>query len=419
MEAVPGHTASPAAPATTLGWRGQPGRVPVARAVRAEPAGRGGRRRGHDLLERVRFALVVYVASRALLLVLAVVDSALMNRSFTSELTNWDGYWYLLLTATGYPTHVLHLQTTLGFFPLYPMITWLVAHALFCPDTVAALLVSGAGGLVAAVLVQRLCARWWGDESGRRAVVLFCLFPGSVVFSMAYSEGVLISLAAGCLLALERRRWLLAGVLAGLSTAVGPSALAIIPACAVACMLELRRKGWRDRGARSSLLAPLLAPVGIVAFGIFLWSWTRTPFASFDAQRYGWGERTDALALYRQARTLQGESSFTHFDVHAVNLNLVAGLVGAVVLGVGIVLLLRRPNRVPAAALVWTLGVGFLAVTSEYTPPNPRLLITAFPAVLVLAHVVGTRGYKWLIAVNATLLIVMSAITYVGIALRP
>ncbi|MGO9581433.1 MAG: mannosyltransferase family protein [Acidimicrobiales bacterium] len=369
--------------------------------------------------QQLRWTLAVYAGSRALLLILAVVDSALTQRSLGSELSNWDGYWYIQLASNGYPTHIPHVYSTLGFFPLYSMVMWLVAHVLFCSYLVAGLLISGIGGFVATVLVQRLCTSWWGERNGRRAVLFFCAFPGSVVFSLVYSEGILIPLAAGCLIALERRRWLLAGILAGLATAVGPDAIAVVVACAVASLLELRRRGWRDREAQRSLLAPLLSPVGLCAFAVFLWVWDGTPLACFKAQSYAWGERSDPLALYHQAKTLAGEISFSHFDYHAIDLNLVAGLLGAVVLVIGIALMLRSAHRPPAAAIAWALGIGFLAVTSEYTPPNPRLLITAFPALLVIVCYLKQRGFKWLIAVSTTLLVVMSAITYVGFALRP
>jgi len=376
-------------------------------------------RRAVDVAREQRFAISVYVGSRILLLVVALADSPLQHRSFASELTNWDGFWYTNLASRGYPTHVSHLQTTLGFFPFYPMVMWLVEHVTFCSYAVSGLIIAGVGGLLATVLVERLCAQWWGPQSARRAALLFCAFPGSIVFSMDYSEGVLIPLVAGCLLALRSRRWVLAGVLAGVATAVGPDAIAIVLACAVASAIELRAAGWRDASARRSLVAPLLAPVGIVAFGIFLWVWTGTPLATFRAQHYGWGERTDPLALFHQARTLASELSLKHFDYHAVNLNIIVGLAGALVLVVGVVLLLRRPRLVSPAAIAWTLGVGFLAVTSEYTPPNPRLLLTAFPAVLVIAHRTHGRSFRWVLGASTVLLVVMSAITYVGIALRP
>jgi hypothetical protein len=371
------------------------------------------------LFRQLRWTLAVYLGSRVLLLVVALVDLPLFHRSLTSELGNWDGFWYIKLATQGYPRSIPHVYSTLGFFPLYSMCMWLVAHVLFCSYVMAGLLISGIGGLVATVLVQRLCAGWWGEANGRRAVLFFCLFPGSVVFSMVYSEGLLIPLAAGCLIALQRHRWLLAGVLAGFATAIGPDAIAIIPVCAVAALLELRRCGWRDRDAWRSLIAPALSPVGLCAFGAFLWAWNGTPLACFDAQHYAWGEKTDALALWNQAKTLFDEIRLPHFDYHAINLNLVVGTLGAIFLVVGVVLMLKRAYRPPGVAITWSLGIGFLAVTSEFTPPNPRLLITAFPVVLVVACYVKDRGFARLIAVSTILLVVMSAITYVGFALRP
>lgn len=393
--------------------------VVPARPSLARPRTRLSSQRAASFVLEHRWAIGAYVASRLLLLAVALADSPLQHRPFGSELTNWDGFWYTMLASRGYPTQVLHVQTTLGFFPRYPMVMWLVSHVLFVSDAVSGLVVAGVGGLVATLLLERLATQWWGPESARRAVLLFCVFPGSVVFSLDYSEGLLIPLVAGSLLAVTSRRWLLAGLLAGCATAVGPDALAIIPAVTLAALLELRAAGWRDASARRALLAPLLAPAGIVAFGAFLWVWTGTPFATFDAQRYGWGERTDPLALVNQARTLAGEISLSHFDYHLVNLNLIAGLGGAVVLLVGIVLLFLRPRLVPPAAIAWSLGIAFLSVTSKYTPPNPRMLLTAFPVVLVLAHRARGRSFRWLAAASTVLLVVMSAITYVGIALRP
>lgn len=88
--------------------------------------------------------------------------------------------------------------------------------------TAAGGVIAGLGGLVATMLVQRLATSWWGQRAGRRAALLFCLFPGSVVFSMVYAKGILIPIAAGCILGLERRRWVLAAVLAGIATATEP-----------------------------------------------------------------------------------------------------------------------------------------------------------------------------------------------------
>ncbi|MGI8411062.1 MAG: mannosyltransferase family protein [Solirubrobacteraceae bacterium] len=393
------------------------GALPAHPRLRTRPAPERGR--VANALAGLRWPIAVYLGTRMLLLVVALVDAVLGHHSFTHELANWDGLWYRQLANHGYPTSASHAQTTLGFFPLFPIVLWLVGHALSWSTTVAGIVVSGLGGLVATVLVQRLASGWWGEQSGRRAATLFCLFPGSVVFSMVYAEGIFIPLAAGCLLALERRRWLLAGVLAAFATATEPEGLILVVVCGTSALLELRRRGWSLREAGRSFVAPLLSMVGVSAFAAFLWAWTGTPLANLQAQHYGWHEKTDPFALVRLARSLADEISLTHFNMPTINLNLVVGLLGAFVLVIGIVLLLRRRGRISVPAMVWTLGIGLLAITSEFTPPNPRLLITAFPAVLVFAHYASRRAYFWLLGASVGLLTVLSALTFVGTTLRP
>jgi Mannosyltransferase (PIG-V) len=381
-------------------------------------------RRAAAAIASARFAITVYLATRVLLLLVALINGALRHHAFTHELSQWDGLWYRELADHGYPNHVVHIQSTLGFFPLYPMVVWVVAHALVVPiahwqilsTTVAGVVVSGLGGAVATVLVQRLAAGWWGEQAARRAVLIFCLFPGSVVFSMVYAEGIMLPLVAGCLLALQRRRWVLAGVLAGLATATEPEAVVLVPVCAVSAALELRRGGL---SARRALLAPALSIVGAGAFAIFLWIWTGSPLASLIAQRDGWSERTDIVALQHLAEQLGDQISLRHFNHPTIDLNLVVGLGGAIILVVLLVLMARNWREMSVEAILWTLGISWLSMTSEYTPPMPRLLITAFPAVMVLARYVRGRAFVVLLCVNGVALAGLSALTFVGTTLRP
>lgn len=400
--------------------------VPAADESRARPG------KLASALERARFAILVYLGSRALLLAVAIANGALRHHSLLRELSNWDGMWYRSIANLGgahgwYPTDVLHVQSNLGFFPLYPLVVWVVAqpvhwisgHAAIYSVTLAGVIVSTIGGLVATVLVERLAGGWWGEHAGRRGALLFCLFPGSVVFSMVYAEGLMIPLVVGCLLALQRRKWVLAGILAGIATATEPEALVLVAVCAVSAALELRRSGWRDSRGRRSLAAPLLAPIGLIAVGAFFWAWTGTPFANLIAQHDGWKERTDPLALVHLTTRLAGQISFSHFNHPTINLNLVVGLAGAIVLLVLLVLLVTVWRTVSVEALVWTLGISLITVTAEYTPPNPRLLITAFPAVIVLAYYLKRRGFTAVLVVNGVLLAGLSALTFVGVTLRP
>ena len=63
-----------------------------------------------------------------LLLIVAIVNGSQRHVAILNELSNWDGFWYRWIANQGYPDHVLHVQTRLGFFPLYPIAAWLVGH---------------------------------------------------------------------------------------------------------------------------------------------------------------------------------------------------------------------------------------------------------------------------------------------------
>ena len=399
---------------------GAPARVRVRRSRRA-------RERSLTAVvarQEVLWITTMYLAARGLLLLVAYLNGAFGHHNFLHELANWDGLWYRELANHGYPTHVSYGQTTLGFFPLFPLTIWVVKQPLllltvhndiWC-STVAGALVSAAGGLVATVLVYRLTEGWWGRSVARRATLLFIIFPGSVVFSMVYSEGILMPLAVGCIYMLQRRRWVAAGLLAGFATAVQPVSFVLPVVCGVSALVALYRSRGRELRA---LAAPLLSVTGLAAFAGFLWLWTGNPLANYLAQHHGWSEKTDPLALVHLTTQLASEVSFTHFNEPTINLNLVVGLIGAFVLAAELVLVWRSRREISVEALVWTLGVSFLALTSEKVPPNPRMLITAFPALIVIARWASDRWFAVIVWINGILFVALSLVTFYGLTLRP
>jgi hypothetical protein len=361
-------------------------------------------------------------------LVIALVDLLVRHGTLATEVSNWDGKWYLLTVLHGYPQTIWHTQTTLGFLPVYPMLMWVLGQPFRAvglhPQTsfiLAGVIISLVAGAIATVLIARLAERWWGEAASRRAILFFCLFPGSIVFSMIYTEGLLLALLAAAMLAIERRRWLTSGLLAGLTTGVAPVAVAIIPAFAVVALLEIHRRGWHDRAARRALLAPVLAPAGLIGFGSFLWAWTGSPFASYTTQgsKWGWAESTTPTAIPRQASALIHEIAQFTFHHPGVNLNFVSGVIGTVFLLYAMWRLWHWRSAVSLVALLWTLGVAALTLTSANTPPNPRMLICAFPAVLVVGAEAEGRRQKRLLWFTVLVTLAMSTGSFVGTGLRP
>ena len=294
---------------------------------------------------------------------------------------------------------------------------WALGQALSLGYVWSGLIVSLVFGAVATILIGRLAERWFGPAAGRRTIVFVCLFPGSIVFSMDYTEGLLLTCVAGAMLAVEHRRWLPAGILAGVATAVGPVAVAILPASVAACVYELRRGGLRDGDARRAVLMPLLAPLGIVAFGAYLWVRVGSPFASFTVQRDAWQNHSGPLALYFHAQRLFEEIFGSGNG--PINLNDVLGLLGAVFLAWGLLRLWRARDCVPRVASVWTVGVAVLTVTSDQVPPNPRMLLCAFPLLIVLAAQIDGRAWRRMVCLTSAALIVLSPLTFIARVLRP
>ena len=166
-------------------------------------------------------------------------------RPILDVLTSWDGLWYLRIVRSGYPRVVQPLVTydvadaRAAFFPAYPMLVRLVDRVLPGGDTMAALFTNFVLGAVAVLLVGLLARELFGVRIAERSMVLMALFPGSFVLSFAYTEALLLALAAGCMWCLLKRQWVLAGILAAIGTATRPNGIALIAACAIAALQTL------------------------------------------------------------------------------------------------------------------------------------------------------------------------------------
>jgi len=355
-----------------------------------------------------RLAVLVGAGVRAAQLV-ADANKAELPRprtatGFISEvLTSWDGRWYLEIVRAGYPRSIPpdvtyeQLEARAAFFPLYPTLVRLLDRLLPGGDTLAALFTNLVLSVVAVVLVGMLAQRWFDVDVARRAMVVFAVFPGSFVLSFAYSEALLLVLAAGCLLALHDQRWWLAGVLAGLATATRPNGIALVAACALASLLAIRaRRQWR------SLVAPALAPLGFIGFQWFLAHHTGERFAWFRVQREAWREGTSFGST-----AVSNTFSFLTHPLASPTDALTA--VTLVALGFALWALFRRP--LPAAATAYVLVVIALMLVPATVTARPRFLFTAFPLAIATAAwwPRGERSQTW------TLMLVASGAGLVGL----
>lgn len=334
---------------------------------------------------------IAYLVSRLCVLagaaIVAAQEVAEANRAGTPRpknavglimqvLTSWDGQWYYRIIRSGYPSTIPPDVTyempeaRAAFFPVYPLIVRVTDTVLPGGEVFAGVFVNFVLGAVAVLLVGVLARQLFDDRVAYRAMLMMAFFPGSVVLSFTYSEATLIVLAAACLLMLLRERWWLAGLLAAVGTATRPNGLALIAACAVASALAIHhRRAWR------SLVAPALAPLGFIAFQVYLrvhtgeWAW-------FRVQSEAWDEGT-SFGYTALKNTLE---AFVHPLASPTDIvTAVSVLAGAVMVWA------MWKRRLPWPIVAYVAVVFLLMLLPSTVTARPRFVFTAFPAFISLA----------------------------------
>jgi hypothetical protein len=333
----------------------------------------------------------IYLGTRAGVLLVVGAVAAVLKVSAAHVLTGWDSRWYLMIAHDGYVSAIPPgtgnpAQSDLGFFPLTSMFIRAVHLVPGLTWTSAGLFGAFLIGLMASIALWFLLRDVAGVQGADRGTALVLLSPGAFVLSYVYSEGLVIFLVSICLMALRRRRWLLAGLAAGLATSADPVAIAVVAPCALACYDAVRQRGeWR------SLVAPVLAPLGVVGFFSYLWAHTGSFFEWFHAQRRGW---QSGYYFTGVPKAFAGD-----FTTGLSNLNPVIKSASFLVATGLVVLFVRwRPPRTWVAYVFTVLGLG---VMSPIVGVTPRILLRDAPLIGYVGAKMPVRLFPWALAASA------------------
>jgi hypothetical protein len=265
----------------------------------AADAGTGSRFGDHARI------VAVALGSRALLLLVGALtlasqseDHRLHVDDLLSVFVRWDAAWYLGIATEGYTTDFPAAHpgaTRYAYFPLYPLlIRGAVAITGLGAAPVGVLLSTLLFVLALCLVYEYALAIGMRRDVGLASTVLLAFAPQSFVFSSAYAESTFLVLLAGAMLALQRERYVIAGILAALLSAVRPNGIVFV-AYAVAWIC--RRFGWRALlmpwRAPGPHLVLVLAPLGLVAYWWFAFATTGDAFAQATSIAHGWGWRGD------------------------------------------------------------------------------------------------------------------------------
>ena len=169
-------------------------------------------------VSRAVSALFIVVAARAQVAVPASLPSyhstvaGQIPARYRDVAVNWDAQWYWDIVLHGYPDTALGpdglpVQTSLAFFPLYPMLCRFVGQLTGLDFSVVGPTVSLLLGAAAVVMVYRLVAAAVGADRAFLTVVLLCTTMAAPVFQIAYTESLGLLLVATALYLLQQRRY--------------------------------------------------------------------------------------------------------------------------------------------------------------------------------------------------------------------
>ena len=171
-------------------------------------------------------------------------DKDFLTEPFMNFQVAWDSEFYVGIAVGGYDdpritTGELRDRTKLplsyAFFPFYPATMAVIASPLrlfglnpIAAASLAGVVVSLLGTLLAMFSIYDLTRNELGEEGGVRAAFYMLIFPTGFFLAQVYTEGLFIGLALGCLMLIYHKRFFWAAVLAALATLTKAIGLALV-----------------------------------------------------------------------------------------------------------------------------------------------------------------------------------------------
>ena len=243
------------------------------------------------LLSRIPMALITW----AVIWTGFGYDGDFKPHGWASVWQRWDWLRYVSIAEHGYTLNARH-GASIAFFPGYPILLYAV-HLVFRSWVYSGLLISFVTGAIACMALVRIIAME-AEAAGlskdgvraaaRDGALLFVFAPAAVFMAAGYTESPFLACALWAWVAARREKWLIAGVLLAIGSAIHINGLFIMVAVAV-LFLQTRPRGLRGwlRGW------PIALPVvPVFAFMAYLYKLTHSWDAWQHAEAVGWDRRT-------------------------------------------------------------------------------------------------------------------------------
>ena len=190
---------------------------------------------------------------------------------FRAAAFRWDAAWYADIVERGYA----YLpggggEQNVRFFPLYPIICRGLHKVIPLPLDLLMEGVANALAIAAVLSFSILASKTLTPEAAWAAICLFCFYPGSLFFSLPYTESLMALLVILFLLFLQQQRFVLAALACGLATACRPTGVVLVPALAWEYYASIRSQSSFGRALAFGMLVLMISVSGVASYAFFL-----------------------------------------------------------------------------------------------------------------------------------------------------
>lgn len=329
-------------------------------------------------------------------------DQLYLSEPYLNAHVAWDSEFYLAIADEGYdPVNVRAIPEDFyirrfycridvmkdcyslanAFFPVYPLLirAAVLPISLFPLSrigtlTLAAVIVSLLGTLLAMLSLYSISRHSLGDEGGVRAAFYLLIFPSGFFLAQVYAEGVFLGFTFAALAFLLKRKWGWAALFAVLATWTRPGGAILLLPMVIVWLMD---KTWQE-GRKEIVLRTLAALSPAISYG----AWRLTPLAErfflVEANFFGRG-------LLAVQRSLEGwQYAWRLMMTGLPETRFYYGLeFAAVIFGILCCLLLLKSQ--PALSL-FGLAMILFAFTSGGPQGMVRYVLVAVPIFLMLAR---------------------------------
>ncbi|MBQ7472918.1 MAG: hypothetical protein IJS79_01045 [Oscillospiraceae bacterium] len=319
------------------------------------------------------------------------VNPEITTEEFLQFWKSADAFHYLCIARDWYLSEgELDRIVQLVFLPGYPIVVRLAATVIR-NYVLSGLLVSTLCFAGALCVFYRVVLTEYGSGTAARAAAFLCLMPGAFFFFAPMSESLFLLLCAACLAALQKRRWLLAGLFGALASFTRSLGLMLFVPLFFELVGDLLREKKCSLGAVCGLL---LVPTGFAGYLLVNYLVSGNPFQFMIYQREHWYQglglffNTAAYQTrYALAAAAKGDSK-TLMGLWLPNLAAVFGAPAILFFGA---------KRLRASETAWAIAYYVIAIGATWLLSAPRYMAVLLPLPTALGVVSERKNVRALL----------------------